>query len=93
VGEPVQGPSPRQCLPGGGRRPARAHGVRHRKRRRQRLRDDPYNAAAGSRRWVRLYPGSGSALAVSPVTGTVFVTGSTDRMAMGLDYATIAYHG
>ena len=53
-----------------------------------------YNAAVGSRRWVRLYPGAGSALAVNPVTGTVFVTGSTDRgSATRLDYATIAYHG
>ena len=36
-----------------------------------------YNAATGARRWVRRYPGAAISLAVSPVTGTVFVTGGT----------------
>jgi len=52
-----------------------------------------YNAATGSRRWVRLYPGAGISLAVSPVTGTVFAAGVTDRAVSFRDYATIAYHG
>jgi outer membrane protein assembly factor BamB len=52
-----------------------------------------YNAATGASRWVRLYPGAGISLAVSPVTGTVFVTGLTERAASFRDYATIAYHG
>ncbi len=52
-----------------------------------------YNAATGARRWVRRYPGAGIALAVSPVTGTVFVSGLTDRATSFRDYATIAYHG
>jgi len=49
--------------------------------------------ATGARRWVRRHPGAGIALAVSPVTGTVFVTGVTDRAASFRDYTTIAYHG
>jgi len=52
-----------------------------------------YNAATGSLRWVRRYPGFGLALAVSQVTGTVFVTGSADRPASGDDFVTVAYHG
>ncbi len=52
-----------------------------------------YNAATGSLRWVRRYPGFGLALAISQVTGTVFVTGSADRPASGDDFVTIAYHG
>jgi DNA-binding beta-propeller fold protein YncE len=52
-----------------------------------------YDAATGSRRWVRRYPGAGISLAVSPVTGAVFVTGLTGRAASFRDFATIAYHG
>jgi outer membrane protein assembly factor BamB len=52
-----------------------------------------YNAATGSLRWIRRYPGFGNALAISQVTGTVFVTGSTGFRASGEDYLTIAYHG
>jgi hypothetical protein len=52
-----------------------------------------YNAATGSLRWVRSYPGFGNALAISQVTGTVFVAGSHDRPASGEDFITIAYHG
>jgi hypothetical protein len=55
-----------------------------------------YNAATGARLWVQRYDGAelGSktfSAAVSPTTGTVFVTGySVDG---GSDYATIAYKG
>ena len=56
-----------------------------------------YNAATGAQLWVERYDGltgggnSGRAVAVSPTTGTVFVTGpSADA---GFDYATIAYEG
>jgi len=52
-----------------------------------------YIAATGSPRWVSRYPGSGISLAVSPVSGTVFVTGFTRRAASFRDFATIAYHG
>jgi outer membrane protein assembly factor BamB len=55
-----------------------------------------YNAATGAQLWVKRYNGAGlgnkaSSVAVSPATGTVYVTGySVDS---GSDYATIAYHG
>lgn len=52
-----------------------------------------YNAATGSLRWIRRYPGFGLSLAISPVTGAVFVAGSTGRRASGNDFVTIAYHG
>jgi hypothetical protein len=52
-----------------------------------------YNALTDSRRWVRRQPGAGIALAVSPVTGAVFVTGISKRGTSFRDFATIAYHG
>ncbi len=56
-----------------------------------------YNAATGAQLWVERYGGptgggnSGRAVAVSPTTGTVFVTGPS--LDAGFDYATIAYQG
>jgi WD40 repeat protein len=55
-----------------------------------------YNAATGAQLWVERYVGAGSgneafSVAVSPTTGTVFVTGSS--LDVGFDYATIAYSG
>ncbi len=50
-----------------------------------------YNSASGTQQWIKhpggseLYPNS---MAVSPATGTVFVTG-----ANAADYITIAYSG
>jgi hypothetical protein len=53
-----------------------------------------YNAATGSRLWIRRYDGAGGArafsVAVSRTTGTVFVTGYSGESG---DYATIAYKG
>jgi outer membrane protein assembly factor BamB len=53
-----------------------------------------YNAATGSRLWIRRYDGAGGAkafsVAVSRTTGTVFVTGYSGENG---DYATIAYKG
>ena len=55
-----------------------------------------YSAATGAQQWVQRYDGAGLgnealAIAVSPTTGTVFVTGySVDA---DFDYATIAYAG
>jgi outer membrane protein assembly factor BamB len=55
-----------------------------------------YNAATGAQQWVQRYDGDklgnkALSMAVSPTTGTVFVTGySVDS---GFDYATIAYQG
>jgi outer membrane protein assembly factor BamB len=53
-----------------------------------------YNAATGSRLWIRRYDVAGGArahsLAVSRTTGTVFVTGYSGESG---DYATIAYKG
>ncbi len=53
-----------------------------------------YNAATGSRLWIRRYDGAGGAraysVAVSRTTGTVFVTGYSGASG---DYATIAYKG
>jgi DNA-binding beta-propeller fold protein YncE len=56
-----------------------------------------YNAATGAQLWVERYDGitgggnSGRSVAVSPTTGTVFVTGPS--LDVGFDYATIAYKG
>jgi DNA-binding beta-propeller fold protein YncE len=52
-----------------------------------------YDAAAGARKWISARRGEGISLAVSPVTGTVFVTGVAHRAATADDYITIAYHG
>jgi hypothetical protein len=52
-----------------------------------------YNAATGAQRWAARYTGPApgvdvaNSLAVSPTTGTVYVTGTT-----GDAYATVAYH-
>lgn len=55
-----------------------------------------YNAATGAQQWVQRYDGAGLgnealSIAVSPTTGTVFVTGY--RVDADFDYATIAYTG
>jgi WD40 repeat protein len=56
-----------------------------------------YDAATGARRWVSRYngPGNGqdsaSSVAVSHDGGTVFVTGASDGLTSGQDYATVAY--
>ena len=58
-----------------------------------------YTAATGAQVWVKRYTGNGpsgsaaQAVAVSPATGTVFVTGYSSGSGSGNDYATIAYHG
>jgi len=59
-----------------------------------------YNAATGAQVWVQRYAGAGQgshafSVAVSPTTGTVFVTGDSYDVdpATGFDYVTIAYQG
>ena len=58
-----------------------------------------YTAATGAQVWVKSYTGNGpsgsaaQAVAVSPTTGTVFVTGYSSGSGSGNDYATIAYQG
>jgi PQQ-like domain len=56
-----------------------------------------YNAADGTQQWVSHYNGSSiapSSLAVSPTTGTVFVSAtSSSNSATDNDYITIAYQG
>jgi DNA-binding beta-propeller fold protein YncE len=58
-----------------------------------------YGATNGARLWVKRYNGPGNAndtansVAVSPVTGTVFVTGLSVGSGSSADDATIAYHG
>jgi hypothetical protein len=61
-----------------------------------------YNAATGAQLWVRRYdgllvpslPGAALSMAVSRLTGTVFVTGYIVSAPVSLyDYTTIAYHG
>jgi WD40 repeat protein len=57
-----------------------------------------YNAATGAQEWVATYTGPAHgpdiafSEAVSPTTGTVYVTGTAEIVA-GSDYATVAYHG
>jgi hypothetical protein len=56
-----------------------------------------YDAATGTRQWVRWYNGPGdkgdaaSSLAVSPDGATVFVTGESVGRDSSFDYATVAY--
>ena len=56
-----------------------------------------YDAATGSKLWVRRYNGPGNtddaafSVAVSPAGDTVFVTGYSIGAASGYDYATVAY--
>jgi DNA-binding beta-propeller fold protein YncE len=62
-----------------------------------------YNAATGAQAWAKRYANSSSlsssgawSVAVSPINGTVFVTGQGKVSAGGLTggaYVTIAYHG
>jgi len=61
-----------------------------------------YNAATGAQLWVRRYdgllvpslPGAALSMAVSHLTGAVFVTGYIVSAPLSLyDYTTIAYHG
>jgi WD40 repeat protein len=58
-----------------------------------------YTAATGAQLWVKQYTGNGpsgsaaQAVAVSPTTGTVFVTGYSSGSFKGNDYATVAYQG
>jgi WD40 repeat protein len=57
-----------------------------------------YNAVTGARLWVRGYNGPvngddlASSLVVSPNGGKVFVTGSSQGVTSGDDYATVAYN-
>ena len=58
-----------------------------------------YGAATGARLWTKRYNGAGSgndtanSVAVSPTTGTVFVTGLSVGSGSSADDATIACHG
>jgi len=58
-----------------------------------------YSAATGAQLWLKHYTGNGpdgsgaQAVAVSPATGTVFVTGFSSGSGTGNDYATVAYQG
>jgi len=52
-----------------------------------------YDASTGASQWASARRGDGISLAVSPVTGTVFVTGYARRAASAVNYITIAYHG
>jgi hypothetical protein len=59
----------------------------------------PAAASPGAQLWVKQYTGNGpsgsaaQAVAVSPTTGTVFVTGYSSGSFKGNDYATVAYQG
>jgi outer membrane protein assembly factor BamB len=55
-----------------------------------------YSAATGAQKWVKLYNGVGTlnygnALAVSPDSKTVFVTGESDAKDLEGQYGTVAY--
>jgi WD40 repeat protein len=58
-----------------------------------------YNAATGAQQWLKRYTGPGpdgggaTWAAVSPTTGTVYVTGFSSGNGTGNDYATVAYQG
>jgi WD40 repeat protein len=58
-----------------------------------------YNATNGTQQWAKRYTGSGpdgggaTWAAVSPTTGTVYVTGHSSGNGTGYDYATVAYQG
>ena len=58
-----------------------------------------YSTATGAQQWIKRYTGNGpsgsaaQALAVSPATGTVYVTGYSSGSGTGNDYATVAYQG
>jgi DNA-binding beta-propeller fold protein YncE len=58
-----------------------------------------YGATTGALLWTKRYNGPGNvndmanSVAVSPATGTVFVTGLSGGSGSSADYATIAYHG
>ena len=58
-----------------------------------------YSAVSGAQQWFKRYTGNGpsgsaaQALAVSPTTGTVYVTGYSSGSFTANDYATVAYSG
>jgi DNA-binding beta-propeller fold protein YncE len=58
-----------------------------------------YSTATGAQLWASNYNGPGNgqdfatAMAVSPASGTVYVTGQSDGINTGPDYATVAYQG
>jgi DNA-binding beta-propeller fold protein YncE len=58
-----------------------------------------YSAVTGAQQWAKRYTGPGpdgggaTWVAVSPATGTVYVTGHSSGNATGYDYATVAYQG
>jgi hypothetical protein len=58
-----------------------------------------YDSATGATLWVRRYNGPAMSedgaisIAVSPTTGTVFVTGDSNDDPSGSDIVTIAYSG
>ena len=57
-----------------------------------------YNTTTGVQLWAKQYHGTGaenaaSSVAVSPTSGTVYVTGASQSFTLGLDYATVAYSG
>ena len=58
-----------------------------------------YSAATGAQLWVKRYDGpahnsdGADSVAVSPVTGAVYVTGESMGLSTGEDYLTIGYNG